>query len=102
LLLFFLHCCSCRYHGCQFPEITDFPVASSHLLVRVKGRVVEVKALTASRQQSLSSSISQSAVTLQCVAAFCFVPLHHFEIARVLVRFDHIARCIVNADLSAI
>src|SRR5947208_16917423 len=44
-----------------------------------------------------SSSISQSAVMFQRVAAFCS-PL--FEFARVLVRLDHLARYIVNANHS--
>ena len=40
-------------------------------------------------------SISQLAVTPHRVAAFCS-PL--VELARVLVRFDHVASCIVNAN----
>jgi hypothetical protein len=42
-----------------------------------------------------------SAVTSHRVAAFCF-PLNSplFEIARVLVRFDHVASRIVNANHS--
>jgi hypothetical protein len=47
---------------------------------------------------SCALSISQSAVTLHRVAAFCLARSGLFEIARVLVRFDHVARCIVNAD----
>jgi hypothetical protein len=43
-------------------------------------------------------SISQSAVTLHHVAAFCFARLRLFEIALVLVRLDHVARFIVSAD----
>jgi hypothetical protein len=39
--------------------------------------------------------LKQSAVTLRRVAAFCS-PL--FEIASVLVRFDHISGFIVNAN----
>ena len=34
---------------------------------------------------------SQSAVTLQRVAAFCFTRSRLFEVARVLVRLDHVA-----------
>src|SRR4051812_2382749 len=51
------------------------------------------------RPQSLTgSSISQSAVTFHRVAAFCFTRFTHFELARVLVRFDQVASCIVNAN----
>jgi hypothetical protein len=42
----------------------------------------------------------QKAVTLHRVAAFCFAHLRLFEIARVLVRFDHVASRIVNANQS--
>jgi hypothetical protein len=45
----------------------------------------------ASGQQSLSSSVSQSAVTLHRVVAFCFMRSRLFEIANVLVRFDQVA-----------
>jgi hypothetical protein len=45
-------------------------------------------------------SISQLAVTLHHVAAFCFAPLRLFKTARVLVRLDQVARSIVNADHS--
>ena len=47
----------------------------------------------------LDSLISQSAVTLHCVAAFCFgrgSPV--FEIANVFVRLDHVAGIIVNQN----
>jgi len=40
----------------------------------------------------------QSAVTVYGVAPFCFAPLPLFEIARVLVRLNHVARFIVNAN----
>ena len=46
----------------------------------------------------LSSNISQSAVTLHRVAAFCLPRLRLFEIAHVLVCLDHVASVIVNAD----
>jgi hypothetical protein len=43
--------------------------------------------------------ISQSAVTLHRVAAFCFAPrLPLFEVALVLVRLNHVASFIVNAN----
>jgi hypothetical protein len=55
-----------------------------------------LRTCTASGQRSLkphplkqSSSISQLAVTLHRVAAFCFAHSPLFEIARVLARFDH-------------
>jgi hypothetical protein len=41
------------------------------------------------------------AVTLDRVAAFCFVRSRLFELARVLVRLDHVASFIVNADHGA-
>jgi hypothetical protein len=44
-----------------------------------------------SNNQQQSISISQSAVTLHRVAAFCLPRLRLFEIARVFVCFDHIA-----------
>ena len=47
----------------------------------------------ASGQQSLSSSISQSAVTLHRVAAFCFTRYRSLKITRVLVRFPKHCRC---------
>jgi hypothetical protein len=50
-----------------------------------------------------TSSISQLAVTLhqRGGGAFCFASrLPLFELARMLVRFDHIACSIVNADHS--
>jgi hypothetical protein len=43
-------------------------------------------------------SISQSAVTLHRVAAFCFACSRLFEIARVVVRLDDVARVIINAN----
>jgi hypothetical protein len=43
----------------------------------------------------------QSAVTLHRVAALFHVVLRLLEIARVLMRFDHIASVIVNANHSA-
>jgi len=42
----------------------------------------------------------QLAVTLRRVAAFCFAPLPLFEIARVLMRLNHIASFIVNTNHS--
>jgi hypothetical protein len=39
----------------------------------------------------------QSAVTFHRVAAFCFARSRFFEVVRVVVRFDHVARFIVNA-----
>jgi hypothetical protein len=46
-----------------------------------------------------SNQLKQSAVTLHHVAAFCFAPRSPlFEIALVLVSFDHVARIIVNAN----
>jgi len=50
------------------------------------------------RQPNKTSSISQSAVTLHRVAAFCFARSRLFEIARVLLRFDHVAHFVVNAN----
>ena len=58
------------------------------------------KTCAANSQQSLSSSISQSAVTLRRVAAFCFARSRLFELAHVLVRLDYVARVIVNANHS--
>ena len=52
------------------------------------------------RRKSVNLRASQLAVTLHRVAAFCFTRSRLFEIARVLVRFDHVARFIVNANHS--
>jgi hypothetical protein len=49
------------------------------------------------KRYSRQTAFSQSAVTLHRAAAFCS-PL--FEIAGVVVRFDHVARFIVNANHS--
>jgi hypothetical protein len=55
-------------------------------------------------QQSLklrtcnNSGISQLAVTLRRMAAFCLPRSRLLEIARVFVRFDQVARIIVNAN----
>jgi len=49
-----------------------------------------------------AAAFSQSAVTLHHVAALCFLLRSpFFEFARVLVRFDHVARFIVNANHGA-
>jgi hypothetical protein len=64
---------------------------------KVSAQLEASKPAPAIGQQSLSSSISQSAVTLHRVAAFCFTRSPPFEIARVFVRCDHVARSIVNA-----
>jgi len=52
------------------------------------------------RPPQQSSSISRSAVMLSGVAAFVLPGSPLFEIARVLVRFDHVTSFIVNADHS--
>jgi len=68
---------------------------------KVSAQLEASKPAPAIGQQSLSSSISQSAVTLHRVAAFCFTQqLRLVEIARVLVRLDHVARCVVNSNHS--
>jgi hypothetical protein len=45
------------------------------------------------------ASVDHALATPYCVAAFCFARLPLFEIALVLVRFDHVASFIVNAVL---
>jgi len=49
-----------------------------------------------------SGSISQSAVTLHRVAAFVLLRSRLFEIARLLVRLNHVACFIVNANHSVV
>jgi len=45
------------------------------------------------RAAPLKAAALQSAVTLHRMALFVSPPLTFFEIANVLLRFDHVARC---------
>ena len=58
--------------------------------------IIPRAALALTKQQH-----SQSAVTLHRVAAFCLPRSPLFELACLLVRFDRVARFIVNANHSA-
>jgi hypothetical protein len=88
----------------------DFQATVTQLTARLDEQAAQIQKVSAQLEaskpapqlvnKSLSSSISQSSVTLHRVAAFCFARSRLFEIARVLVRFNHVASLTVNANHS--
>jgi hypothetical protein len=97
-------------HLDHYLQLVDF-VIEHGLVLGAPGRLLRFATLrrcatrryakrTLARANS-PGSISQSAVTLHRVAAFCFhAALRFFELARVIVRFEDVASIIVSANHS--